>query len=260
MNVRLTIGRNVIIYGEGSIPLPPGNESGSVLIANSATPGDASFKTLEDAGIAKQADLVQLAGGVSLLDKILILQRGQILSNSIRQYVPFSVKQNDVVHAVTSNVDLIITDPKTQYYSISLTKDESLTDTQVIVLNQAVEKDVYIVANSDYEYVYLYVNPNTGVVSYDVKIEIIPFEKLKDWILSEAYTVSDMTYDSFGNVKTAQLTYPDATGGVIQTSTSDAEGRLLTMIFTYGKPAIIYLQMTITYLGDLVDTITINKV
>lgn len=62
MNVRLTIGRNVIIYGEGSIPLPPGNESGSVLIANSATPGDASFKTLEDAGIAKQDDLVQLAG------------------------------------------------------------------------------------------------------------------------------------------------------------------------------------------------------
>lgn len=77
MNVRLTIGRNVIIYGEGSIPLPPGNESGSVLIANSATPGDASFKTLEDAGIAKQADLVQLAGnsitkyseGMTLKDK-----------------------------------------------------------------------------------------------------------------------------------------------------------------------------------------------
>jgi hypothetical protein len=198
-------------------------------------------------------DLAQLA-------KILILQRGQILSNSIRQYVPFPVKQNDVVHLVTSNVDLIITDPLTQYYSVSLAKDESTTNLQPIVNGEVVEKDVYIVANSDYEYVYLHVNPNTGVVSYDVKIEIIPFEKLKDWILSEAYTVSDMTYDTYGNVKTAQLTYPDGTEGVIQTSTSDAEGRLLTMIFTYGKPAIIYLQMTITYLGDLVDTITINKV
>ena len=77
MNVRITIGRNVIIYGEGSIPLPPGNESGSVLIANSATPGDASFKTLEDAGIAKKDDLVQLAGKDDLVQLAGDLYQGE---------------------------------------------------------------------------------------------------------------------------------------------------------------------------------------
>jgi hypothetical protein len=155
---------------------------------------------------------------------------------------------------------VVITAPLTQYYSVSLTKDESITNLQVIVNAQVVERDAYIVANSDYEYAYLYTNPPTGVVSYDVKIEIIPFEKLKDWILSEAYTVSDMTYDTYGNIKTANLVFPDGMTGTIINTTSDTSGRLTIISFGYGVPTIIQLRMTITYSGDSVNTITINKV
>lgn len=80
-----------------------------------------------------------------------------------------------------------------------------------------------------------------------------PLEKVRQWILAEAYTINSYT-ENVNGIATAQIAYPDGLAGSISSVTYDAQGRPITMVFIYGAVAIFTITLTITYLNNQIQT------
>lgn len=78
-------------------------------------------------------------------------------------------------------------------------------------------------------------------------------EQVKQWILSESYTIQSYTENSFG-MSSATITFPDGVLGTITSIDYDTEGRVSAMNFTYTSTPAILKTLTVTYSNNQVQT------
>lgn len=78
--------------------------------------------------------------------------------------------------------------------------------------------------------------------------------KLKNWILSESYSIQSYITDSYGNITSAQITYPDGIQGSIGSVTFTPEGAISTVLYNYGVPTLKSYTLTVTYINNQIQT------
>ncbi|WP_153848588.1 hypothetical protein [Sphingobacterium paramultivorum] len=96
----------------------------------------------------------------------------------------------------------------------------------------------------------------TGIWSLgsSVPLPIIPIdERLKQWIISESYTINSYT-ENINGIATALILWPDGTGGNISAVDYDSNGRVTKMTYLYNSTPSLTKVITITYNNNQIQT------
>lgn len=88
----------------------------------------------------------------------------------------------------------------------------------------------------------------SGAGSWNKESTLIDSAIVKEWVSSESFEISNITYTANDNIATADLDWPDGESGSISNVVEDSEGRITSI--RYNRPNSKYVTLTITYSGD----------
>lgn len=79
-------------------------------------------------------------------------------------------------------------------------------------------------------------------------------DRIRNWVISESFTIQNYATDSFGNISSANITYPDGKLGTISNVMTDIHGKITSIRYNYGAPIELFYTVTITYLNNQIQT------